>query len=185
MRQKRSHLFLASLLTLSLVCASPARAQAPTGSSEALAKMRQVSTGFETLAKEVRSAVVKVKARTYDPSQGTTRDSARVHRRRTSESRIFVDSAGYVVTNVHVVFGAYRIQVQLPKPRPPAPDEKSILRPRGELLDPKIVGTDAETDVALLKVPGSGYSTLPFGNSDELRRGQFVFAFGSPMGLEN
>jgi serine protease Do len=147
--------------------------------------MREVSTGFEALAQEVRPSVVKVKARTYRPPRRTGRRSANMDRRRTSGSGFFVDSNGYVVTNAHVVSGAYRVQVQLPKPPPPAPGKKSILRPRGELLDATVVGTDAETDVALLKVPGAGYPSLPFGNSDELRRGRLVFAFGSPMGLEN
>lgn len=147
--------------------------------------MQQVSAGFEALAQEVRPSVVKIKARTYTPARRTDRRSSSINRRRRSGSGFFVDSTGYVVTNAHVVSGAYRVQVQLPKPPPPAPGEKSILRPRGDLLDATVVGTDAETDVALLKVPGSGYPTLPFGNSDELRRGQVVFAFGSPMGLEN
>jgi serine protease Do len=162
----------------------PAPAQ-PNDPAEALDAMRRVSNGFEALAQQVRPAVVQVKARTYDGARRSGRGSSQLSRSQTSASGFFVDSTGYVVTNAHVVSGAYRVQVQLPKPPPPAPGEKSILRPRGDLLEATVVGTDAETDVALLKVPGSGYPTLSFGNSDELRRGQVVFAFGSPMGLEN
>ncbi len=183
----RTDLF-ALLLLLPNLAGPPAHGQAPFSpatSDKALDEMQQVSAGFEALAQEVRPSVVKIKARTYEPSRRSGRRSSQIDQRRTSGSGFFVDSTGYVVTNAHVVSGAYRVQVQLPKPPPPAPGEESILRPRGDLLDAEVVGTDSETDVALLKVPGSGYQSLSFGNSDELRRGQLVFAFGSPMGLEN
>ena len=81
--------------------------------------------------------------------------------------------------------GATTVRVQRAAPSPPPPGEESILRPRGSLLEATVVGIDTETDVAVLKVEGSGYPTLDFGNSERLRRGHVVFAFGDPMGLEN
>ncbi len=48
-----------------------------------------------------------------------------------------------------------------------------------------MVGVDEETDLALLKVSGATLSPLPLGDSDTLRPGQLVFAFGSPLGLDN
>lgn len=160
-------------------------AQPAPDSSRALRAMQRASAGTEALARQVRSSVVKIQARTYNPSRGSRGEEAQLRARRTTGSGFFIDSTGYIVTNAHVVSGAYRVQVQLPKPPPPAPGKKSILRPHGDLLDAEVVGTDEETDVALLKVPGDGYSPLSFGNSDKLRRGQLVFAFGNPMGLKN
>jgi len=104
---------------------------------------------------------------------------------RSSGSGFFVDADGYIVTNAHVVEGANQVRVQLASPPPPAPGEASILRRRGERLDATVVGIDTETDIAVLKVPGEDYPTLSFGDSDALRSGQIVVAFGSPMGLEN
>ena len=54
---------------------------------------------------------------------------------------------------------------------------------RGLLAE--IVGLDLETDIALLKVQASGLSTLRLADSDSVEEGQIVFAFGSPMGLDN
>ena len=110
---------------------------------------------------------------------------AQLSERRSSGSGFFVDTDGYIVTNAHVVAGATAVQVQRAVPPPPAPGEESILPPRRSLLDAEVVGIDTETDVAVLKVEGSDYPTLSFGNSNRLRRGQMVFAFGGPMGLEN
>ena len=80
--------------------------------------------------------------------------------------------------------GAYRIYVRLPPAPQGPPGEQSILRPRGEIKKATIVGIDRETDVAVLKIDGDGYPVRQWGNSDALRSGQLVFAFGSPLGLE-
>ena len=66
-----------------------------------------------------------------------------------------------------------------------ADNTTSIVRPRGRTLDATIVGADEETDLAVLKVDATGLPALPFGDSDALRAGQVVCAFGSPLGLEN
>jgi serine protease Do len=70
---------------------------------------------------------------------------------------------------------------------PPAapPGGQSIVRPPGRALDATIIGIDAETDLAVLKVEAQGLPVLPLANSDELRQGHVVFAFGSPLGLDN
>jgi serine protease Do len=81
----------------------------------------------------------------------------------------FVISAdGFIVTNNHVIDGA---------------DEISIEFFDGKRLDAKLVGTDAKTDIAVLKVETS--ENLPFvafGNSDQMRVGDWVMAMGNPLG---
>ena len=167
-------------LALSLLPLSPSLAQSDTPSS-----LDAMSRQAERLARSVRDAVVQVKVRRVVGLQRVAGSGSQPARKRGAGSGFFVDEDGYVVTNAHVVAGAEEVWVQRASPPPPAPGEASILRRRGGLLRATVVGVDRETDVALLKVPGSGYPTLSFGNSDRLRRGQVVFAFGGPMGLEN
>ena len=84
----------------------------------------------------------------------------------------FVISAdGYVVTNNHVVDDF---------------DKIGVVFLDGTTLPAKIVGRDAATDVALLKVePAKPLTSLPFGDSDKTRPGDWVVAIGNPFGLEN
>jgi serine protease Do len=85
------------------------------------------------------------------------------------------------VTNGHVVRGASRIRVEVPV----SPAGQSLLARRSRVATARLVGFDEETDIAVLKVDASGLRALPFGDSDALRAGQVVLAFGSPMGLQN
>lgn len=84
-------------------------------------------------------------------------------------SGVIVDAAkGYVITNNHVIENADEIVVTLKDNRQ---------------LEAKLVGTDPDTDIALLQVEGDGIAALPFGNSDDLLVGDFVIAIGNPFGL--
>lgn len=86
-------------------------------------------------------------------------------------SGFIVDPAGYVVTNHHVVGRADGVKVELAD---------------GRVLDAKVVGSDPQTDIALLKVE-AGSAPLPFvrfGDSDAARVGEWVLAMGNPFGLE-
>jgi len=82
-------------------------------------------------------------------------------------SGFFVSSDGYLVTNNHVVKEAQSIEVTLAD---------------GKKLKPQVVGTDARTDLALLKVSGGPYSFLQFSDA-EPRVGDWVLALGDPFGL--
>src|SRR5690606_34098185 len=83
----------------------------------------------------------------------------------------FVISAdGYVLTNHHVVDGADEIVVRLPDRRE---------------YDAELVGSDPQSDVALLKIDASGLPTVRIGDSDALRPGQWVLAIGSPFGFDH
>ena len=86
-------------------------------------------------------------------------------------SGFIINKSGYIVTNNHVVEGADSIKV--------------ILKDETE-YDAEIVGRDAVTDIALIKVEAKGnLPTVPLGSSDNLRVGEWVAAIGSPFGLEH
>lgn len=85
-------------------------------------------------------------------------------------SGFIISADGYVLTNNHVVADADEIIVRLPD--------------RSE-LEAKLVGADPRTDVALLKVEGSGLPTVKLGKSDELKAGEWVLAIGSPFGFDH
>jgi serine protease Do len=94
-------------------------------------------------------------------------------RERSLGSGVIADPKGFIVTNEHVVEKAERIRVQL-KSDPP-----------GVLHDAKVIGSDKETDLAVIKIDVS--QPLPaakFGNSEGMQVGDWVLAVGSPFGLE-
>ncbi len=76
----------------------------------------------------------------------------------------------FVVTNNHVVAGSRR-------------DDISVTLADGRIIQPEQVWTDPASDLAILKVPGDGLPTADLGDSDRVRVGQWVLAFGSPFGL--
>ena len=86
-------------------------------------------------------------------------------------SGFIIDKSGLVVTNNHVIDGAKKITVKLPD---------------GRSFEAKLIGTDAATDVALLKVKSDkDLPTVEFGNDRQLRVGDWVVAVGNPFGLSN
>ena len=85
-------------------------------------------------------------------------------------SGFIISADGYVLTNNHVIADADEIIVRLAD--------------RSE-LEAKLIGTDPRSDVALLKVEGSGLPTVKLGKSDELKVGEWVLAIGSPFGFDH
>ena len=83
------------------------------------------------------------------------------------------------------VQGADRVRVQLSYTDDLGPGHHSIVRRRGKSIPARVVGTDRESDIAVLKIDGGPYPALEFGKSDELRQGSLVLAFGNPLGLES
>jgi serine protease Do len=83
-------------------------------------------------------------------------------------SGVIVSEDGYILTNHHVVDGAEEITVELT-------DSRSFRA--------KVVGSDPPSDLAVLKIEGSGFPVLPLGNSDQVRVGDVVLAVGNPMGV--
>lgn len=90
-------------------------------------------------------------------------------------SGFIISSDGYIVTNNHVVEGADKVFVNLEGDSD-----------RAHSLEATVVGTDAETDIALLKVDAKrDLPVLNFGNSDTAEVGEWVVAIGNPFGLSN
>jgi len=81
-----------------------------------------------------------------------------------------ISGDGYVLTNHHVVEGADTVKVRLSDRRE---------------YTAKVVGSDEQSDVALLKIAATGLPTLRLGDSNQLRPGQWVVAIGSPFGLDH
>jgi serine protease Do len=173
---------IAFLFLLPLTVAFPALAAQP---QEALDPLREVSGAFEALVAQVNPAVVQVFAAAYVPGQGLVTSTGLITNQRSTGSGVIMDPDGYIVTNAHVVAGARRLQLMLATEADDLPDGTSILQPKGRLIGAQLVGIDRETDLAVLKANETGLPFLQFGDSDELRQGQLVFAFGSPLGLEN
>jgi serine protease Do len=134
---------------------------------------------LEDLAREVAPSVVQVIAAGYAAGGG-----ALLSRARSYGSGAIVDPEGWIVTNAHVIEGARTLHVELLRLREPD-EEGSILRPRSRRLPARVMGLDLETDLAVLKVDAAGLPALALADSDDLRQGQLVLAFGSPLGLEN
>jgi serine protease Do len=131
----------------------------------------------------VSPAVVQVLVSGYTPAQGPASAGLLAATRGTG-SGVILDPAGYVVTNAHVVDGARRVQVALAAPRARGAAGRSVLKAPGRLLPARVVGLDHETDLAVLKVEEAGLPSLELGDSEALRQGELVMAFGSPLGLE-
>ena len=83
-------------------------------------------------------------------------------------SAVIIDSEGFLVTNYHVVAFANDIRLQLAD---------------GRIANPKLIGVDMETDLALLKVDLGPLPAIPLGRSDQIRIGDVVLAIGNPYGL--
>ncbi|MBV9744465.1 MAG: trypsin-like peptidase domain-containing protein, partial [Acidobacteriia bacterium] len=107
--------------------------------------------------------------------------AALVTRQRATGSGVILSPDGYILTNAHVVSSARKVRVRLgvqtgaPKPGKAAPFE-----PAGKMQEAKVVGFDRETDIAVLKIDGQKLPFLTLGDSDTLRQGQLVMAFGNP-----
>jgi Do/DeqQ family serine protease len=158
-----------------LTLAAPAQAQLAAGAG---------GTAKPTLApllRRVRPAVVNIAARsTVTGAPSPLLDDPFFRRffdfpeqppeaRQSAGSGVIVDSErGYVLTNHHVVADAELITVNLA-------DRRN--------LTAKLIGSDAETDIALLQIDAANLTALPFGDSATLEVGDFVLAIGNPFGL--
>jgi serine protease Do len=142
------------------------------------------STGYADLVAKVAPSIVTIRAERkvqaaalpFGEDQlppflrgfGQGRRDLQPHREGGLGSGVIVSADGYLLTNHHVVRDAEKVKVELSDRR---------------TLDAKIVGVDAASDLAVLKIEAKGLPVLPFGDSDALRVGDIVLAFGNPLGI--
>lgn len=85
-------------------------------------------------------------------------------------SGVIISEDGYIVTNNHVIDGAEKLEVTLNDNRK---------------FNARVIGTDPNTDIALLKISATKLSPIIFGNSDNVKVGEWVLAVGNPFGLNS
>lgn len=158
---------------------------------------RQLSNQFSQIAKSLEPAVVNINTEStikpvarrrgqqgpgddqdnqfgdfFDKFFGGQGDSGPI-RERSLGSGVVVDAKGFIVTNRHVVEKADRVQVRLQDDPP------------GVQHDAKVIGTDQETDLAVIKIDvDHPLPVAKLGNSDSMQVGDWVLAVGSPFGLQ-
>jgi len=120
-------------------------------------------TNFITGAKKATPGVVNIKS-----SQGG--DYFWESLNASSGSGVLISPDGYIVTNNHVIEEGKSFKITLADHRE---------------FDAKLIGSDPSTDLALLKIIGSEFEYLIFGNSDSLNIGEWVLAVGNPFNLES
>jgi serine protease Do len=154
---------------------------------EDIRQLERMSDTFATVSARVQAGVVAVSTEriiaTASPFRGMPFDDPifrrffRVPERRRERktqglgSGVIISSDGYVLTNNHVVEGADRIVIELTD---------------GRSYQAEIVGTDERSDVAVLRVDAEEpLPTVPIGDSETLKVGQWVLAIGNPFGLQH
>jgi serine protease Do len=131
-----------------------------------------LSAAYQLVSQRVGPSVVHINVETKsagDVAEEAANRFRRFHDFSGQGSGVIVDAEGYIVTNLHVVRGAEKIQVSLSDGR----------RAKGELI-----GTDGETDIAVIKIDAGQLLPADWGDSERLDVGALVWAVGSPFGLE-
>ena len=103
-------------------------------------------------------------------NRGSQKRKIQTPKREGAGSGVIISSDGYIVTNNHVVDGA---------------DELTVTLDDNREFSARIIGTDKKTDLALIKIDGKNLPTLPIGDSDKLKVGEWVLAVGNPFNLSS
>ncbi len=146
----------------------PSRAGTPI----AMPSPTDLSNSFRGIARSVKPAVVNInviETVSQDSSFSDIFGFGGPRRRPGTGSGFIVTEDGYILTNHHVVGNADRIEVTLSD---------------GRKFKGTLVGTDPESDIALIRVEGEGFPTVALGDSDAVEQGDWVLALGSPFGLQ-
>jgi serine protease Do len=189
MKPKFSRFLIAALMTSLVMVPAGAAAQTetpvPAQSRAAVLRgdpLHLFSESVQELTAKVTKSVVQIVATGYGlKSEKQANDTALFEPQEAIGAGVILSADGYIVTNAHVVQGARKIRVRLPGLEAPGGDEST---PHGP-VNAKVVGIDRQSDIAVLRIDGKNLPPLELANSDELKQGQVVFAFGSPQGLEN
>ena len=182
--------FLVGLIVAGSTMPTPAQSAPParaTLRAAATATTGPVNNSFADIAEQLNPAVVNIDATTRDGSRtrrrldmllpdspdGFNRPSERDREgpRRGAGTGSIIDEAGYILTNHHVIETADRINVRLSD---------------GRTLRAERIGSDPDTDIALIKVTSPRpLPHAPLGDSDALRVGEWVLAIGNPLAYEH
>lgn len=162
---------LVVLTTVALVAVASPRAAVPQAQqSPAVSYAMQLSDAYADIAGRLEPAVVSIDI-TQVRRVSRFRGADRPRETEGVGSGFIVDPSGYVLTNAHVVDGADEVVVRLHDGTP---------------LDAVVVGTDPDSDLAVLRVSaGFDLPAVTLGDSDAIRPGNLVLALGSPFGFEN
>jgi serine protease Do len=146
----------------------------------------RMNESIDALTRKVWPSVVQILVSSYGAREESGRGDTNVvvGRQSSTGSGFVIDPDGYIMTNAHVVDGARRVQIVLPAENADG-TLATALSGRTYLLNARIVGITTELDLALLKVDGQKLPALPLATYSQLRQGETVFAFGSPIGLRN
>lgn len=148
--------------------------------------LHQFNNSVKALVRRVSPSVVQIMTTGYGPVEGNGATTSLVLARQQSiGSGVIIDPDGYIITNTHVIAGAQRIQVNIPAVDSDKSTDQLLVNRTGRNVEAHIVGSDAETDLALLKIDVKGLPALPLADYNKLRQGEVVFAFGSPEGLQD
>ena len=151
--------------------------QVPAPTIPAARPLQDLSESFAAVAEHVKPSVVYIRAQRTERATpqrvppGMERFFPRFREQpeieQGSGSGFVVSADGYILTNNHVVEGAEQVTVRLLDRRE---------------FKAKVVGTDPNTDVAVLKIDASNLPPMALGNSDDARVGEWVLAIGNPLG---
>lgn len=160
-----------------------ARAQTNANTTKSSQQVNQLSNSFANVIAKAAPAVVEIYSTQVVKQQqqnnpffsdpffrqffGNQFSGPQTERKEGLGSGVIVRPDGYIVTNNHVVAHATSLKVTLSD---------------GREFTAKTVGTDPQTDVAVIKINATNLPTLPFGDSDNSRVGDIVFAIGNPFG---
>jgi serine protease Do len=173
---------LACAALVALSCLVPDSAAGQRASRPA--DLAALSHSLQNVVTKIAPAVVQIRVVAYGPvAGGATGPSALLGTQRSMGSGVILSPDGFIVTNAHVIEGGRRFLVVLPRPAASGVPGRSVLAPVSQEVPAMVVGTDPETDLAVLKVALTDLPAARLGDSDSLDPGQVVLAFGSPFGL--
>ena len=171
-----------------LVLAISLQAFAADGTARSTTLLEQLNDSLKQLADRVSPAVVEIKVSSYGTNDSDDHDddnSSEIVKQHLTGAGVILSNDGYIVTNAHLINGAIRVQVILNPARTANMPIRTYVEETRGTFEAKIAGIDEDTDLAVLKIDAAKLPTLKFADYENLRQGQMVVAFGSPLGMNN
>jgi S1-C subfamily serine protease len=154
---------------------APHAANAASAATGAKAVAARLEAGFRMAASKASASVVNIYTRKAPPRQlpnwlrpGGGNPDEEAQGQSSLGSGVIVAAQGYILTNNHVVEGA---------------DEIAVMLPGGKVAEARVVGTDPESDLAVLKVQAQGLQPITFADPTSVQVGDIVLAVGDPFGV--